>query len=84
MDTQTPRKPATPRRVPGLAETLHQYGQRWEIEHVDHRSEWIAVLRETGGDYIRIIGANNLADLQYKMDQADRDEPEERGSTGKQ
>lgn len=79
MTTETPpRRPAAPYRPPGLAETLRQYGERWEIEHMDHRSEWIAVLRETGGDYIRIVGANNLGDLHYKMNQVERDDPEER------
>lgn len=78
MTTETPpRRPAAPRRPPGLAETLRQYGERWEIEHMDHRSEWIAVLRETEGDYIRIVGANTLGDLHYKMDQVERDEPED-------
>jgi hypothetical protein len=28
---------------------------------MDHRNEWIAVLRETGGDYIRIIGPGYLS-----------------------
>jgi hypothetical protein len=46
-------------------------GQEW-------RSHWVAVLRETGGDYIRIIGAHDLGTLRDKMDEAENDEPEER------
>jgi hypothetical protein len=78
MEQSSPRQPVILYRPPGLAETLRQYGERWEIEHMDHRSEWIAVQRETGGDYIRIVGANNLGDLQHKMKQIDCDQPEER------
>jgi hypothetical protein len=73
MEDQTARNPVTLRRPPGLAETVHEYGQRWEIEHMDHRIEWVAVQRETSGDYICIVGANNLGDLQHKMKQIERD-----------
>ncbi len=36
-----------------------------------------AVLRETGGDYIRIVAANDLGALRYRMNEVERDEPEE-------
>ena len=61
-----------------LARLFREYGDRWEIEKVHRGTEWIAVLRETGGGYIRVIGAHDLGALRYKMDQAEADEPEER------
>ncbi len=33
------------------------------------------MLRETGGDYIRIVGAHDLGGLQFKMDEVERDTP---------
>lgn len=65
-------------RLPSLAKVLHEYAERWEIERVERGTEWVAVLRETGGDYIRIVGAHDLGGLQYKMDEVERDMPEER------
>lgn len=65
-------------RLLSLAKVLHDYGERWEIERVERSTEWVAVLRETGGDYIRIVGAHDLGGLQYKMDEVERDVPEER------
>ncbi|GEM_PF-1242750 len=75
-----PRTPALP-RSPSLARLLHEYAERWEIERVERSTEWVAVLRESGGDYIRIIGAHDLGALRYKMDEVEHDEPEERGAT---
>jgi hypothetical protein len=77
----SPRTPTLP-RTPSLARLLHEYTERWEIERVERGTEWVAVLRDTTGDYIRIIGAHDLGALRYKMDEADRDEPEERDATG--
>jgi hypothetical protein len=75
-----PRIPAPP-PTHSLARLLHEYGERWEIERVERSTEWIAVLRETSGGYIRIIGAHDIGALRHKMDQAERDEPEERETT---
>jgi hypothetical protein len=75
-----PRTPALP-RTPSLARLLHDYAERWEIERVERGTEWVAVLRDTTGDYIRIIGAHDLGALRYKMDEAERDEPGERDAT---
>jgi hypothetical protein len=44
-------------------------------------TEWVAVLRDTTSDYIRIVGAHDLGALRYKMNEAERDEPEERDAT---
>ena len=43
---------------------------------MERSTEWLAVWRETGGDYIRLVGAHDLAGLRFKMDQAEREEPE--------
>jgi hypothetical protein len=75
-----PRTPALP-RTPSLARLLHDYAERWEIERVERGTEWVAVLRDTTGDYIRIIGAHDLGALRYKMNEAENDEPEERDTT---
>jgi hypothetical protein len=63
-----------------LAKVLSDYGERWEIEKVNRGTEWIGVLRETSGDYIRIVGAHNLDGLRYRMDLVEREEPEEHGA----
>ena len=66
-----------------LAKLLHHYADRWEIERVERGTEWVAVHRETSGDYIRIVGAHDLGALQYKMDQVERDDPEERDTSSR-
>jgi hypothetical protein len=76
MSTDSPARRLAPPF--SLARVLHKYAERWEIERVDRGTEWIAVLRETSGDYIRIVGAHDLGGLQYKMDQVEHDEPEGR------
>jgi hypothetical protein len=65
-----------------LAKLLHDYGERWEIEKVARGTEWIGVLRETGGDYIRIVGASDLDGLRYRMGLVEKEEPEEREPGG--
>jgi hypothetical protein len=69
-----PRTSALP-RTPSLARLLNDYAERWEIERVERSTEWVAVLRDTSGDYIRIIGAHDLGALRYKIDEAEHDEP---------
>ena len=76
----SPRTPAMP-RTHSLARLLHEYAERWEVERVERGTEWVAVLRETSGDYIRIVGAHDLGALRYKMDEAEHDEPQERDAT---
>jgi hypothetical protein len=65
-----------------LAKLYCDYGERWEIEKVTRGTEWIGVLREATGDYIRIVGAHDLDALRYRMDQIEREEPEEREPDG--
>jgi hypothetical protein len=62
---------------PSLARLFRDYGDRWEIEKVLRGIEWVAVLRESGGDYIRIVAAHDIGALRYKMNEAEREEPEE-------
>jgi len=61
-----------------LAKVFRDYGERWEIEKVKRGTEWIGVLRETSGDYVRIVGGSDLDGLRYQMDLVEREEPEER------
>jgi len=65
-----------------LARLLREFGERWEIERVERSTEWVDVLSETGGDYIRIVGAHDLGALRYRMSEVEREEPEERGPGG--
>ena len=58
-----------------LAKLFREYGGRWEIERVERGTEWVACRRD--GEFIDIIGARDLGALRYKMDQAERPEPEE-------
>jgi hypothetical protein len=78
MSAESSRRLLSPPCSFSLARLLHKYGERWEIERVERSTEWVAVLRETDGGYIRIVGAHDLGALRYKMDEVERDEPEER------
>ncbi len=80
MTTEPMRRVPPLPRAESLAKVLYHYGERWEIERVQRSTEWVAVLREVGGDYIRIVGAQDLCQLQYKMNVVEQDEPEERDS----
>jgi hypothetical protein len=61
-----------------LARLFREYGDRWDIEKIARSAEWVAVQRESGGDYIRIVSGHDLGSLRYQMDQAEQEEPEER------
>lgn len=64
-----------------LARLFREYGERWEIERVERGTEWVAVLRGSE-PVIHIIGARDLAALRYRMDEAERDEAQERAGAG--
>lgn len=64
-----------------LAKLFRDFGNRWEIEKVQRGTEWIAVQRDTGSDYIRVVAAHDLHGLRYHMNEAEREEPEEREPT---
>jgi hypothetical protein len=61
-----------------LARMFRDFGDRWEIEKVQRGTEWVAVQRETGGDYVRVVAAHDLHALRYRINEVDRDLPEER------
>jgi len=63
---------------PSLAKLVSDHGERWEIEKVQRGTEWVAVQRESGGDYVRIVAGHDLGSLRYRIEEAERDEPEER------
>jgi hypothetical protein len=59
-----------------LAKLFREYGERWEIERVERGAEWVACRRN--GSFIDLIGARDLGALRYRMDEAEREEAEER------
>ena len=61
-----------------LARLFRDHGDCWEIEKVPRGTEWVAVQRESGGDYVRVVAGHDLGSLRYRMEEAERDEPEER------
>lgn len=66
--------------VPGqasLARLFREFGDRWDIEKVQRGTEWVAVGRESGGDYVRIVSAHDIGALRYRMNQAEQEQPGE-------
>jgi hypothetical protein len=61
-----------------LAKMYREFGDRWEIEQIPPGTRWLAVHRESGGDYIRLLLAHDVGALRYCMTEADRETPEER------
>ena len=66
------------REEPSLARLFRDFGDRWEIEKVQRGVEWVAVQRESGGDYVRVVSGRDLDALRYWMKEVEKDEPEER------
>jgi len=63
--------------VPGdasLAKLFRDHAGRWEIERVERGTEWVAVQRDSGGDYIRIVGGRDLGALRYQIEAAERED----------
>jgi hypothetical protein len=83
METEpTVRRPGLVAAL-SLARLLHDKGERWEIERVERGTEWVAVLRATGsGDYIRIVGGQDLGALRFKMNEVEHDQAQERAPDG--
>jgi hypothetical protein len=52
-DAESARRLLESTRPPSLAKLYREFGERWEIEPVPPGAKWIAVLRESGGDYAR-------------------------------
>ena len=78
MDAQTSRRRLEDRHPPSLAQLYRDFGDRWEIEQIPRGAQWIAVLRESGGDSVVMVAANDVHALRFRMNHAERDEPEER------
>ncbi len=60
-----------------LARLYREYGERWDIEQIPPGTKWVAVLRESGGDYVRVVAAHDVHALRFRMQEAEQDEPEE-------
>jgi hypothetical protein len=63
---------------PSLAQLYRDFGDRWEIEQIPRGTQWIAVLRDSGGDYVVMVAAHDVNALRFRMDHAEQDEPKER------
>lgn len=61
-----------------LAKLFRDYADRWEIEKIPAGTQWIAIDRNTSGDYIRVVPARNIQALRFRLDHP---EPEEREHT---
>ena len=48
-----------------LAKLIHDKSERWEIERVERSTQWVAVLRDSGDDYIRIVAGQDLGALRF-------------------
>ena len=63
---------------PSIARLYHEYGDRWEIEPIPPGTKWIAVHREPGSDYLRVVLAHEVGTLRFRMNEAEREQPGER------
>jgi hypothetical protein len=54
-----------------LAGLFHEYGNRWEIEHLDPGSAWVAVTRN--GSFVQVIAAHDLDELRAELQKAEAD-----------
>jgi hypothetical protein len=52
-----------------LAGLFRDYGHRWEIEHLDPGSAWVAVTRN--GSFVQVIAAHDLDQLRAELKKAD-------------
>ncbi len=77
MDAESGRRVLSGTRPPSLAKLYRDFGADWDIEPVPPGAKWIAVLRESGGDYVRIVTAHDVDALRLRIGHAERDEPEE-------
>lgn len=64
---------------PSLASLYREFGDRWDIEQIPAGTRWIAVLRESGGDDVRIIAARDVHALRFRMNAAEREAEREDG-----
>jgi hypothetical protein len=52
---------------------FREYGRRWEIEHVDPGSAWVAVTRD--GSFVHVIAAHDLDELRAELKKAEAEDP---------
>lgn len=78
MDADPSRRLLEDPHPPSLAKLYRDFGDRWEIEPIPRCTQWIAVQRESGGDYVRIVAAHDAHALRFRMDLAEQAKPEER------
>jgi hypothetical protein len=62
-------------RDASLAKLYRDFGEWWDVEQIPPGTKWVAVLRESGGDYVRIVAAHDLHALRFRMTNAEREEP---------
>jgi len=55
-----------------LAGLFREYGHRWEIEHLDPGSAWVAVTRN--GSFVQVIAAHDLDELRAELKKAEAEE----------
>ncbi len=77
MDADNVRRPRGLVAAFSLAKLVSDKGERWEVERVERGTKWVAVLRESTGDYIRIVGGRDLGALRYNMEEVERDQAHE-------
>jgi hypothetical protein len=56
-----------------LAGLFREFGHRWEIEHLDPGSAWVAVTRI--GSFVQVIAAHDLDALRAELKKADAEDP---------
>ncbi len=56
-----------------LAGLFRDYGHRWEVEHLDAGSEWVAVTRN--GSFVHVIAARDLDELRAGLEKAEAEDP---------
>jgi hypothetical protein len=56
-----------------LAGLFREYGHRWEIEHLDPGSAWVAVTRN--GSFVQVIAAHDLDELRAELKKAEAEDP---------
>jgi hypothetical protein len=56
-----------------LAGLFREYGHRWQIEHLDPGSAWVAVTRN--GSFVQVITAHDLDELRTELKKAEAEDP---------
>lgn len=78
MGAETSRRLLEDPHPPSLAKLFREFGDRWDIEQIPRGTQWIAVFRESGGDYVRMVAAHDVHTLRFRMNAVENEAPEER------